>query len=105
MAFEKRDLQGSLFYNEKQSDKQPDLKGYVLINGVEYELAAWAGRSGSKVAYSLKAQIKTERRDAPAEQSITQRAQATIRRPDSISSGRSLKSDMDDDIPFTAEFR
>lgn len=96
MAFEKRELQGSLFFNEKKSEKHPDLKGYVIINQVEYEIAAWAGREGSKVAYSLKAQIKEERRDAPAQQSISQRAMP--KRPDPISSGRN--ADMNDDIPF-----
>jgi len=37
------------------------------------------------------------------EQSISQRA--APKRPDSISSGRSLKADMEDDIPFAAEVR
>ena len=33
--------QGSLFKNEKQNDRQPDLKGSVMIKGVLYELAGW----------------------------------------------------------------
>lgn len=40
---------------------------------------------------------------AEPERSISQRA--APKRPDPITSGRSLKSDMDDDIPFNAEFR
>lgn len=39
------------------------------------------------------------------EQPISQRAAAAIRRPDPISSGRFPRNDMDDDVPFAAEFR
>jgi single-strand DNA-binding protein len=46
--------------------------------------------------------------DAAPQQSISQRAQATIKKPDPISSGkRSIvpNADMDDEIPFAPEFR
>jgi single-strand DNA-binding protein len=39
------------------------------------------------------------------EQPISQRATAAIKRPDPISSGRLPRDDMDDDVPFAAEFR
>lgn len=41
--------------------------------------------------------------DDAKEQPISQRA--APKRPDQISTGRSLKAEMDDDIPFGAEFR
>jgi hypothetical protein len=50
-------------------------------------------------------QHQARRTSSRAQAAISQRAQATIRKPDPISSGRSLKEDMDDDmvrssIPF-----
>ncbi|MDD6772714.1 MAG: hypothetical protein PUD85_02015 [Bacteroidales bacterium] len=41
MAYQMKEGQGSLFKNEKQNDRQPDLKGSVMIKGVLYELAGW----------------------------------------------------------------
>ncbi len=49
-----------------------------------------------------KASTKDEA-DEPAP--ISQRATAKIKRPDPISSGRSLMADLDDDVPFAPEFR
>lgn len=64
----------------------------IVLQGFNSTLTMLDGKSSS------------ESRDEP-EQSISQRATAKIRQPDPISSGRSLKADMDDDIPFSAEFR
>ena len=112
MAFEKKEGQGSLFHNEAQTDRHPVLKGYVVYKGEEISLALWAGKEGSKVAFSVKAEAKRERRedgpprdgspalvsyaDGHAEvRTVSQRA--TPKR-DPISSGRN--ADMDDEIPF-----
>jgi single-strand DNA-binding protein len=46
---------------------------------------------------------KKDEADEPAP--ISQRAQATIRKPDPISTGRPRNDDMDDSIPFAPEFR
>lgn len=32
---------GRLFYNEKKTDKYPDLTGVINVNGIEYQLSAW----------------------------------------------------------------
>ena len=34
-------LTGILFFNDKKTDKQPDRRGTLTINGVEYEVAGW----------------------------------------------------------------
>ncbi len=48
MAYEERDMGGSLFKNEKTKDNQPDYTGKCLINGETLRIAAWIkeGRSG-----------------------------------------------------------
>jgi hypothetical protein len=100
MAFEKKEGAGSLFYNDAASERHPIHKGYIIWKGEEIQLALWAGKEGSKVSFSVKAEAKRERREDAPQQSITARAQATIRRPDSnITSGRP-RDDMNDDIPF-----
>jgi hypothetical protein len=51
MAYELRELSGSLFPNDyKSSDKQPDKKGKCLIEGVEYRMSVWTytSKSGSE---------------------------------------------------------
>ena len=51
MAYEQKDLTGSLFKNDrKETDSHPDYKGSALINGVEHWLDAWinAAKDGSK---------------------------------------------------------
>jgi hypothetical protein len=84
---------GVLFKNDrKESDKHPDYKGNINVNGVEFWLSAWI-KDGAKGKFmSLSIQPKEEQKPAP-------------KRADPISSGRSLKADMDDDIPFSSEWR
>jgi hypothetical protein len=103
MAFEKKDGQGALFKNaRKESPSHPDYRGDVMIDGREYWLSAWIkeGKSGKFMSIAVKPKDEQPRRQEPT---ITQRAQATIRRPDPISSGRQAYDgrDMDDqDVPF-----
>ena len=98
MAFELRELQGNAFNNKhKKADNHPDMRGEFLLNGVAHEIAIWhkSGQAGPFIGFKIS---EKRERQQPAEQSISQRA--TPRRPDPISSGRSFKSDMDDDVPF-----
>ena len=45
MAYEQRDMSGSLFRNDKKaSDNHPNAKGSAMINGVEYWVSAWTRR-------------------------------------------------------------
>lgn len=66
MAYQQRDNSGTLFVNDrKEEDRHPDWKGNIMINGVQYDLAAWKkeGRNGEFLSLSVKP--KQERRPAP----------------------------------------
>lgn len=64
MAYEQKDMSGSLFKNDKESDKHPDYKGSCTINGTQYWMAAWLkeGKNGKWMSFSFKPK---EQKDAP----------------------------------------
>ena len=88
MAYEMKDLTGSLFKNDrKETDSHPDYKGSALINGVEHWLDAWinTAKDGSKYM-SLKMK--------PNDQAFSASPpKGTDREPMSA-------ADLDDDVPF-----
>ncbi len=48
MAYEQRELSGSLFKNDKKTeDKHSNMTGTALIDGVEYWVSAWT-KEGAK---------------------------------------------------------
>jgi hypothetical protein len=110
---------GALFKNDrKQADKHADYTGKLNVGGKDYWISGWVkeGKSGKFFSLSVKPQAPAadwvdagpgKAKIIPAEPSITERAQAAIRRPDPISSGPGYlrRNDMDDDIPFAPEFR
>lgn len=62
-------MSGVLFRNDKKEagSKQPDYRGKLEINGIEYELAAWireAKGSGNKFM-SLKVSVKNDQYQPP----------------------------------------
>jgi uncharacterized protein (DUF736 family) len=62
---------GVLFKNDKKdSEKQPDYRGKVDVNGTEYELAAWIreAKSGKGKFMSLKIQLPRDKKPAPKPQ-------------------------------------
>lgn len=64
MAYELKNLQGSLFKNDrKETEKQPDYNGSCMIGGLEFWISAWIKRQeGKKTFMSL---AFTEKDGAP----------------------------------------
>ena len=80
MAYEIRELSGSLFKNEKKTEeKHPQMQGSCLIDGVEYWISAWT-KDGAKGRWQS---LAFKRKDA---------------KPDSKPAPVSV--DDDDSIPF-----
>lgn len=80
---EKRDNTGVLFKNDKKdSERHPDYKGSLIVNGQDYWLSAWIkeGKSGKFMGLALSPK---EPQEKPSE-----RAKSTG------------FDDMDDSIPF-----
>lgn len=89
MTFEARDNSGSLFKNQKkEKDTHPDYTGNGTIDGKQYWFSAWikTDRNGGKFM-SMAFKAKEEQKPAP-------------KKPDPISTGRSLRDEMSDDVPF-----
>ena len=52
MAYELKEMQGSLFKNSKKTTElQPDYTGKIKVNGVELQLSAWVAKSKSGDTY------------------------------------------------------
>jgi uncharacterized protein (DUF736 family) len=82
MAYEQKDNSGSLFKNDRMtSDKSPEYKGTVLIDGVEYWQSAWV--KTTKDGRKFFSQSFNRKDAAPA---ATQRAADPV--------------EMSDDVPF-----
>jgi hypothetical protein len=84
MAYEVRDLSGSLFKNDKrEKDTHPNLTGSVLIGGVEYWASGWTKeRANGEKWISLAFKPKEARQEAPA------------------NGFAPADADLDDDVPF-----
>ena len=107
MPYEQRNNSGSIFKNDrKERDNHPDRTGTAMIDGVEYWISGWI-KSGNKGQFlSLAFKRKDQQ---PRGRSISEHAQAKVRKPDPISTGRHPNGydgrDLNDDIPFAPEFR
>ncbi len=63
MAYEQRELSGSLFKNDKrEKDTHPHAKGTALIDGVEFWVSAWTKESAKGERYQSLAFQKKEQR-------------------------------------------
>jgi hypothetical protein len=83
MAFEQRELSGSLFKNDRrEKDTHPNMTGTALINGVEYWVSAWTreGKSGKWISLAFKPKVE--------------------KRPDGSTKRNPGKLDENDDVPF-----
>ncbi len=87
MAFEQRELQGSLFKNErKEKDTHADYQGSCLIDGTEYWISAWIKKG--KVTFMSLAFKAKDRQEA--------------RKPDNQPARHAAP---DEDIPFADPYK
>jgi hypothetical protein len=81
----KKDMRGSISKNKRKTEeKHPDIKGSIVINGVDYWLSGWARDSEDGPWYSL---VAEQKRDQPARSAPAQ-------------APASEAPALDDDIPF-----
>jgi hypothetical protein len=105
---------GKIWKSEKRPGKNdPDYTIELNFQGLELRVPIWKRREDANPKappWSFKIELKDADATQPVRvrgngESITEQALAKVRRPDPISSGRSLQDDMDDDIPFAPEWR
>ena len=83
MAFEQKELSGSLFKNDKrEKDTHPHATGSALIGGVEYWVSAWTKTDKNGNKWQSLAFKPKEKQAAPR------------------GGSRSSAADMDSDVPF-----
>lgn len=104
MTYELRDNSGTLFRNDKrEKDSQPHARGEALIGGVLYEVAAWTkeGRNSRFQSLSFKEkEAHRERQDSKPKGGMYDRDD-----PRTSGSASRMAADLDDEIPFAAEWR
>ena len=69
MAYEQRDMSGSLFKNERKTQpSHADYNGTIMVGGVEYWLNAWIkdGKRGKFMSLSVKPKEGRKQPDAPS---------------------------------------
>lgn len=88
MAYEKRDMSGTLFKNDKrEKDSHPHATGTAIIDGVEYWVSAWT-KDGAKGKFQSLAFKRKEERAAQ------------IREQSPRDSYGNFHEDLNDDLPF-----
>jgi hypothetical protein len=91
MAYEQKDMSGSLFKNDKrEKDSHPHAKGTALIDGVEYWVSAWTKEGAKGKFQSLSFRRKEQRQPAPQKQEAYGKA----------SGANPAVRELDDEIPF-----
>jgi hypothetical protein len=110
--FQQRDGSGQLFRNKRvDSDRHPSHKGTFLLNGVTYEIAAWAREGKQGPFFSLQVQEAGNRPASPARTTRGGNYQPRRRTPGEMplpptgGLGRKKPLADDDDIPFQKEWR
>lgn len=71
MAYEQRDMSGSLFRNDKkESEKHPNMTGSALIDGVEYYVSGWTKESAKGKWISLAFKAKDGHKAEPPKSGV-----------------------------------
>ncbi len=93
---------GALWPNrEKQTDKQPDLKGQINVDGVEYWLSAWKRDPNEQNPKAPSLKIALTPKDQAHQQGMQQARQAAPQQSASPqNAGGKTVADFEDDIPF-----
>ena len=87
MAYEQRDLSGSLFKNDKrEKDTHPNLTGTVMIDGKEYWASGWTKERANGEKWISLAFKPKEARNGTS--------------PQMPAVGSYTSDDLDDDVPF-----
>lgn len=89
MAYQQKDMEGSLFKNDKrEKDTHPHMQGSCTIDGVKYWISAWTN-DGDKGRWQG---LKFKRAEAAPQQPREE--------PRKGGSSRIAGQDLEDDIPF-----
>lgn len=98
MAFEARDNSGVLFRNDrKEKDSHPNARGTALIDGVEYEVAAWTKRDRKGDTFQS---LSFKRKDGEREQPAPKPRQQSLYDRDDPRTSQRQQRELDDEIPF-----
>lgn len=94
MAFEMKELSGSLFKNDRrEQESQPNARGAALIGGVEYWVSAWTKKDKNGNPWQSLAFTPKEKKGAAAKEPEPAKPAARKPQPGGF-------DQMDDDIPF-----
>lgn len=101
MAYEMRELSGSIFQNQnKTTENHPGWKGSALIDGVEYWVSGWVKQTGEgkkwvSLSFAAKDQApRQERQPTASNDRARNAASAKMQAPSGV--------EFDDEIPFAA---
>lgn len=68
MAYEQRDMSGTLWKNEKrEKDTHPNATGTCMVDGVEYYVSAWT-KDGAKGKFQSLAFKRKQQQRGPAQE-------------------------------------
>ena len=100
MAYEPKDMSGSLFRNDrKESDSHPDYKGSALINGVDHWLDAWINKDRNGNSYMS---LKLKPKDGAGGGRTSQPNPTGGTRGGGSRSAPAFDDDLDSDVPFVS---
>ena len=93
----------AIFVNDRKEagSKQPDRTGTINVDGVEYFMDAWLGKTQAGATYLQgKVKRKDKQPNAPQQQHAPRQAQPAPARQSAPASTGSGFDSMDDDIPW-----